>query len=112
MGQVLDLFVRPDIAVYDHARNGRSTNSFREEGLWTPVKDALRPGDLLLMQFGHNDEKIEEPTRYASPEQFAANLLAYARAAQAKGALPVLITPLVRRHFEGDTLTPDPWCLP
>ena len=106
MGQVLDLFVRPDIAVYDHARNGRSTKSFREEGLWTPIKDALRPGDLLLMQFGHNDEKIEDPTRYASPEQFAANLLAYARAAQAKGALPVLITPLVRRHFEGDTLTP------
>ena len=63
MGQVLDLFVRPDIAVYDHARNGRSTNSFREEGLWTPVKDALRPGDLLLMQFGHNNEKIEDPTR-------------------------------------------------
>ena len=106
MGQVLDLYVRPDIAVFDHARNGRSTKSFREEGLWTPVEDALRPGDLLLIQFGHNDEKMNDPTRYASPEQFAANLLAYARAAQAKGALPVLITPLVRRHFEGDTLTP------
>lgn len=106
MGQVLDLYVRPDIAVFDHARNGRSTKSFREEGLWAPVEDALRQDDLLLIQFGHNDEKINDPTRYTSPEQFAANLLAYARAAQAKGALPVLITPLVRRHFEGDTLTP------
>ena len=55
MGQVLDLYVRPGIAVYDHARNGRSTKSFRDEGLWAPVEAALRPGDLLLMQFGHND---------------------------------------------------------
>ena len=66
----------------------------------------MRPGDLLLIQFGHNDEKSEDPARYAAPEQYAANLLAYAREAQAKGALPVLITPLVRRHFEGDRLTP------
>ena len=64
------------------------------------------PGDLLLMQFGHNDEKSEDPTRYAAPDQFAANLLAYAHDAQAKGALPVLITPLVRRRFEGGTLVP------
>lgn len=106
MGQVLDLYVRPGIAVYDHARNGRSTKSFRDEGLWAPVEAALRPGDLLLMQFGHNDEKSEDPTRYAAPDQFAANLLAYAHAAQAKGALPVLITPLVRRRFEGGTLVP------
>ena len=48
MGQVLDLFVRPDIAVYDHARNGRSTKSFYDEGLWAPVEAALCPGDLLL----------------------------------------------------------------
>ena len=106
MGQVLDLYVRPGIAVYDHARNGRSTKSFYDEGLWAPVEAALCPGDLLLMQFGHNDEKSEDPTRYAAPDQFAANLLAYAHAAQAKGALPVLITPLVRRRFEGGTLVP------
>ena len=106
MGQVLDLYVRPGIAVYDHARNGRSTKSFYDEGLWAPVEAALCPGDLLLMQFGHNDEKSEDPTRYAAPDQFAANLLAYAHAAQAKGALPVLITPLVRRRFEGGILVP------
>lgn len=38
MGQVLDLYVRPDVAVYDHARNGRSTKSFYDEGLWVPVE--------------------------------------------------------------------------
>ena len=106
MGQVLDLYLKPGIPVYDHARNGRSSKSFYDEGLWAPVEAALRPGDLLLIQFGHNDEKDQDPARYAAPEQFAANLLAYARAAQAKGALPVLITPLARRHFEGNALTP------
>ena len=106
MGQALDLYLAPGITVCNHARNGRSTKSFREEGLWAPVEAALRPGDLLLIQFGHNDEKSEDPVRYAAPEQYAANLLAYAREAQAKGALPVHITPLVRRHFEGDRLTP------
>ena len=44
MGQVLDLYVRPGIAVYDHARNGRSTKSFYDEGLWAPVEAALCPG--------------------------------------------------------------------
>ena len=106
MGQVLDLYVRPDVIVCNHARNGRSTKSFYDEGRWAPVETALRPGDLVLIQFGHNDEKSQDPTRYTTPDRFAANLLAYARAAQAKGALPVLITPLVRRHFDGDTLTP------
>lgn len=107
MGQVLDLYLKPGIPVYDYARNGRSSKSFYDEGLWTPVEAALQPGDLLLIQFGHNDEKAQDPARYAAPELFAANLLAYARAAQAKGALPVLITPLARRHFEGDTLIPS-----
>ena len=108
MGQVLDLYVRPDVAVYDHARTGRSTKSFYDEGLWAPVEAALRPGDLLLMQFGHNDEKSEDPTRYAAPEQFAANLLAYARAAQAKGTHHAAGAPPLR----GRSPDTDPRCLP
>ena len=102
MGQELDIYLRPGVPVYDHAKNGRSSKSFYDEGLWAPVEAALAPGDLLLIQFGHNDEKEYDPTRYASPEQFAANLLAYANAAKAKGALPVLITPLTRRQFTAD----------
>lgn len=111
MGQVLELYLRPGIPVHNHARNGRSTKSFREEGLFDPVKEGLRPGDLLLIQFGHNDEKEQDPTRYAAPDDYAANLLRYAREAQARGALPVLVTPLVRRHFAGQTLEPThgPW---
>ena len=111
MGQVLELYLRPGIPVHNHARNGRSTKSFREEGLFAPVGAGLCPGDLLLIQFGHNDEKKEDPSRFTSPETYAANLLAYARTALDRGALPVLITPLVRRRFQDGQLLPThgPW---
>lgn len=99
MGQVLDLYLRPGITVHDHAKNGRSAKSFRAEGLWEPVYRALQPGDLLLIQFGHNDEKEYDPARYAAPEEFARLLLDYARLAKEKGAHPVLVTPLTRRHL-------------
>ncbi len=105
MGQELGLYLRQGVAVENHARNGRSTKSFRDEGLWAPVEQALGPGDILLIQFGHNDEKTEDSARYSSPEQYAENLLAYAKQARQKGALPVLITPLTRRRFENGLLT-------
>ena len=66
-----------------------------------PVEAALTEGDILLIQFGHNDEKPDEARR-ATPEEYQQNLLRYARMAQAKDALPVLITPLTRRRFDAD----------
>ncbi|HJB58173.1 MAG TPA: GDSL family lipase, partial [Candidatus Faecalibacterium faecipullorum] len=57
---------------------------------------------MLLIQFGHNDEKADSPGGYADPAQYAQNLAAYAGEAQAAGALPVLVTPLTRRRFDPD----------
>lgn len=105
MGQALGLYLQPGVQVANHARNGRSTKSFRDEGLWQPVPAQLQPGDILLIQFGHNDKKREDPSRYASPDQYAANLLAYAQEAADAGALPVLVTPLTRREFVEGSLT-------
>lgn len=102
MGQALQLYLRPEVQVANYARNGRSTVSFRSEGLWQAAANALRPGDILLIQFGHNDEKLEDPARGAGPEQYAANLLAYASEAINAGALPVIVTPLTRRQFGPD----------
>lgn len=102
MGQALQLYLRPEVQVANYARNGRSTVSFRSEGLWQAAANALRPGDILLIQFGHNDEKLEDPARGAGPEQYAANLLAYASESINAGALPVIVTPLTRRQFGPD----------
>ena len=99
-GWALPRFVKEGVAVHNHALSGRSTRSFIEEGLWTPVEEALSAGDMLLIQFGHNDEKDDE--RHTDPDTtFPENLRFYCHAALEKGAQPVLLTPVSRRFFVG-----------
>ena len=85
-----------------YAKNGRSTKSFLDEGRFGPVEAAMEPGDFLLIQFGHNDEK-QDPARHTDPQTtFRDNLRLFIRAAQKAGAYPVLITPIARRLFDGN----------
>lgn len=87
--------------VRNHAQSGRSSRSFIEEGWLAPVAKELSRGDVLLIQFGHNDEKVEDPTRYDEPTRaFPKWLMRYVELARGKGATPILITPLARRKFE------------
>ena len=100
-GWALPQFVREDVAVRNHALSGRSSRSFRAEGLFEPVEKALGTGDLLLIQFGHNDEKDDE--RHTDPDTtFPEELWRYCESALSRGAQPVLITPVCRRFFGGD----------
>ena len=92
------------VEVENHATNGRSTKSFRDEGRWTAVYDRLRPGDYVFIQFGHNDQKQQDSTRYASPEQYIRNLRRYVQETRTKGGIPVLLTPIVRRRFTNGVL--------
>lgn len=92
------------VVVENHAANGRSTRSFRSEGRWRRVCGRLQPGDYVFVQFGHNDSK-SDTARYSSPEQYAENLRCYVREARERGATPVLLTPIVRRHFVDGVLT-------
>ena len=54
-GQMLPLFLDSTVAVHNAAVNGRSSKSFIDEGRWAAVLTRLRPGDVVLVQFGHND---------------------------------------------------------
>ncbi|MBQ8149420.1 MAG: rhamnogalacturonan acetylesterase [Clostridia bacterium] len=113
IGQVFDRFIRtPQAHIENHARNGRSTKSFLEEGRLAPVCQRLREGDFLFIQFGHNDQKQEDPARYAPADTaYADNLRLFIRTARLRGATPVLITPLTRCNHR--QLPPDrqfaPW---
>ena len=99
-GWALPEFVREGVAVHNHALSGRSSRSFREEGLFLPVEKALAAGDLLLIQFGHNDEKDDE--RHTDPDTtFPQELWRYCETALNRGAQPVLLTPVCRRFFVG-----------
>ena len=101
-GMQLQSFLDPAAwQVRNHAQSGRSSRSFIDEGWLKPVEQSLSRGDVLLIQFGHNDEKAEDPTRYNEPAHaFPQWLMRYVALARAKGATPILITPLARRKFE------------
>ena len=101
-GMQLQSFLNPAAwQVRNHAQSGRSARSFIDEGWLSPVARDLRKGDVLLIQFGHNDEKAEDPTRYNEPVQaFPQWLMRHVALAREKGATPILITPLARRKFE------------
>lgn len=100
-GMVLGQFFSPPAMVQNHAVNGRSTKSFFDEGLWQKVSDQLQPGDFVIVQFGHNDEKTEDPKRGTDPATtFRDNLRRYVRETRAKGAAPLLATPVCRRKFD------------
>ena len=87
------------ILVDNHAVNGRSSKSFLDEGRWDKVLSKIRPGDYVIIQFGHNDEKAQ-PERHTDPgSTFDENLARYVRETREHGGIPVLMNPVVRRNF-------------
>ena len=101
-GMALGPLLREGVAVRNHAMNGRSTKSFLDEGRWGKLAAELRQGDFVVIQFAHNDEKREDPKRYTDPATtFRDNLRRFVREARARGATPLLATPVCRRKFDG-----------
>jgi len=83
------------------ARNGRSSRSFRDEGLWAKCL-AAKP-DYVLIQFGHNDQPGKGPERETEPDTtYRQFMKQYADEARAAGAVPVLVTSLSRRQWGDD----------
>ena len=104
-GMMFRNFVDDDIEVINYAQNGRSTKSFIDLGLWDKVKAALKPGDYVFIEFGHNDAKEDDPARYAAPfGAYQDNLRLFVRTALQAGAKPVLLTPVARRWFKENGL--------
>ncbi len=99
-GMRLGEFFQPGVAIENHARNGRSTRTFISEHRWDTVRARLRPGDVVVIQFGHNDQSKEKVDRYTPPDQFKANLVRFVEETVAAGAQPILCTPIVRRRFD------------
>jgi lysophospholipase L1-like esterase len=97
----------PGIQVINLARNGRSSKSFRDEGLWRGVIFA-KP-DYVLIQFGHNDVPGKGPERETDPETtYRLNMMRYIDESRAAHAIPILVTSIVRRNFTADgKIKPD-----
>lgn len=98
--QVIGQYFNENVEVENHAVNGRSSKSFIDEGRWQIVLDSLKEGDFVFIQFGHNDQKDYDSTRYTTPfGTYADNLKKYVNESREKGARPVLFTSIVRRKF-------------
>lgn len=99
-GQMLPMFFEGAIKVDNHAVNGRSSKSFIDEGRWEKVREKIRPGDYVIIQFGHNDEKAKSADRYTVPGgTFDANLKKFVNETREKGGTPILMNSIVRRNF-------------
>lgn len=102
-GQRLKSHVDTNVIVANYAQNGRSTKSVQTLGIWDRVKKDLKAGEYLFIQFGHNDSKESDTTRYAAPfGAYQDNIRLFVDHALSVGAKPVLFTPVSRRWFDDE----------
>ncbi len=108
-GQLFNEYINPKYKVIDLAKNGRSSKSFYDEGLFKYCEDTIEKGDYLFIQFGHNDEK-EDVERHTDPfTTYQKQLSYYIDYALNKGAIPILVSSIYRRKFINEN-TLDPVC--
>ena len=98
-GMVLQSYFDDHIVVDNHAVNGRSSLSFINEGRWDKVLEKLKPGDYVIIQFGHNDEKPKADRHTDPGSTFDYNLAKYVRETREHGGIPILMNCVVRRNF-------------
>lgn len=100
-GQVFPLYFNDGVKIENHAVNGRSTKSFLDEGRWNSVYQKIKPGDYVIIEFGHNDAKIDDPKRFADANtDYRMNIEKFIKETREKMGIPILATPIVRRRFD------------
>ncbi|HKJ43752.1 MAG TPA: GDSL-type esterase/lipase family protein [Sunxiuqinia sp.] len=119
-GMMFQQFFTSDVTINNRAKSGASSKSFYEEApYWTTVKKQIQPGDYVIIQFGHNDEKNDgldgDTVRLTDPTAdyrgttaqgtFKTYLRAYVNETRALGATPILATPMCRKYFSGGKIT-------
>jgi lysophospholipase L1-like esterase len=101
-GQMLPALFDAGVAIANHAESGETLKSFVTELRLDKLLSQIKPGDWLLIQFGHNDQKANWPQTYADPQvTYPAYLRTYIAEARRRGAHPVLVTSPERRNYDG-----------
>ena len=106
-----------DVECVNAARGGRSSKSYRVEGLWDKIMEQLRQSadykaTYVLIQFGHNDQPGKPERSTDLKTEFPANMKRYVEEVKSAGAIPVLVTPLTRRQWNKDgtfNRSLEPW---
>lgn len=85
-----------EVKIDDRAKGGRSTRTFFQEGRWAEVYKSLQKGDVVMMQFGHNDGSVEKTERYVDVQGYKEFLRLFINQTREKGATPIVVTPVAR----------------
>jgi lysophospholipase L1-like esterase len=103
-GQMIDAYFKPGVQVVNNAKGGRSTKTFINEGLWEKTLAQSKPGDFVLIQFGHNDSHPKKnPESTDAATDYKTYLTQYVNEAVAHKITPILVSPMHRRLFKKDT---------
>ena len=100
-GQMLPSWFAADIAVANHAESGETLKSFVTELRLDKLLSTLKAGDWVMIQFGHNDQKVQWPQTYAeAATTYRSWLRTYIAEVRRRGATPLLVTSPERRNFD------------
>ncbi|WEG13706.1 rhamnogalacturonan acetylesterase [Pullulanibacillus sp. KACC 23026] len=107
-GQFISQYFTDTISFFNHSIGGRSSKTFVEEGRLDAIVDEIKEGDYLLIQMGHNDSTLSKPERYTDPfTAYKKYLRMYVDGAREKQAIPILMTPVGRLHYENGEFIND-----
>jgi len=100
-GQMLPRFFQPTVAVANHGESGESYSASLDRRRIDKIASLMKPGDYLLMQFGHNDQK-ERGEGKGPFLNYKDNVKKHIAMVRVRGGTPVIISPVERRNFEAD----------
>jgi lysophospholipase L1-like esterase len=101
-GQMLPRFFKPGIAVANHGESGETYRDSLARRRLDKIVSAMKPGDTLVMQFGHNDQKQIKDGKGGPFTTYKAEIKAHVDAVRAHGGLPVIVSSMERRGFDAD----------
>ena len=99
-GQMLPRFFKPGIAVANHASSGETYRDSIGRRRIDKILSAMQPGDTILMQFGHNDQKQIKDGKSGPFTTYQAEIKTHVDGVRARGGLPVIVSPVERRRFD------------
>jgi len=103
-GQMLPRFFKPAVAIANHAESGETVSASNSRYRFRKILSLIRPGDVFIVQFGHNDMK-EMKTDPDAPQKYKAGLIDWVKQVQARGAQAVIVTSMNRHSFANGTVT-------
>lgn len=100
-GQMLTALFKPTVAVANHAQSGETFRDSLARRRLDKILSALQPGDTVLLQFGHNDQK-QQKDGSGNADSYKAELRTHAERILARGGVPVVVSSMERRNFDAE----------